>query len=253
MKRFEKKIALVTGGSRGIGAAIVRQLAQEGAAVIINYAHNAEPAQALAAEIEQAGGQAFPVEANLEDNDSTKALFRQIGKNFERLDILVNNAGFGVMRPAENLPIRHFERALSLNVRAVLQCSQEAVALMKQGGKIVNVSSIGAARVLPQYTAVGTSKAALETLTRYLGVELAAHNISVNAVQAGPVKTDALRYFHNADHMLASALDQTPVGRLTLPEDVAETVAFLCSEAAFMIRGQTLTVDGGLSLTVHIY
>ncbi len=250
---FEKKIALVTGGSRGIGAAITRKLAVEGALVIINFAHNPGPAHDLAAEIERAGGRAFPVEANLEDADSIRELFKIIEKNFEGLDIVVNNAGFGAMKQVDKLPLRHFERALDLNVRAVLHCCQEATRLMQHGGKIVNISSIGSFRVLPQYTAVGTSKAALETLTRYLAVELAARNIAVNAVSAGPVLTDALHYFANAEKMLGSALDQTPAGRLTTPEDVAGIVAFLCSETAFMVRGQTIVVDGGLSQTVHIY
>ena len=252
---FEGKIALVTGGSRGIGRAIVQELAQQGATVLINYAHDAEPAQALAAQVVAAGGHAWCYEANVADEDSVQKMFEQVGEQFERLDILVNNAGYGAMRPIKELPLRHFQRALDLNCRAVLQCSQQAARLMKKetGGSIVNISSVGGGRVLPRYAAIGVSKAALEHLTRYLAVELAPDNIVVNAISSGPVQTDALRYFYNAERALVSAFEQTPAGRLVLSEDIAQVVSFLCSPHARMIRGQTLLVDGGLSLSIHVY
>ncbi len=254
---LDQKIALVTGGSRGIGRAIVQELASQGATVLINYAHDAAPAEALVAQIQAQGGRAWAYEANVADEDSVQSLFGRIGEQFERLDILVNNAGYGAMRPVADLPLRHFQRALDLNCRAILQCSQEAARLMSQpggsGGKIINISSVGAGRVLPRYTAIGVSKAALEALTRYLAVELAPANIVVNAISSGPVQTDALHYFYNAERALVSALEQTPAGRLVVAQDVAQVVNFLCSEAAWMIRGQTLMVDGGLSLSIHVY
>ena len=254
--RFEGRLALVTGGSRGIGRAISLQLASQGAEVIVNFAHEPAPAKELVDEIMSCGGRAIAYQANLSDPDAIAELFEMIRNDYGSLDILVNNAGFGVMRPVETLALRHFDRTMDLNVRAVLDCSQRAASLMRLGGRgghIVNISSIGSIRVLPLYAAVGVSKAALETLTRYLAVELATHDIAVNAVCAGPVCTDALQYFPNATSMLDSARDQTPAGSLTTPHEVAGVVDFLCSEAANKVRGQTIVVDGGLSLTVHIY
>jgi enoyl-[acyl-carrier protein] reductase III len=254
--RYDGRLALVTGGSRGIGRAICRHLARHGAEVLINYAHEPSDAKELAGEIESWGGRAHPLQANLADPDAVAELFEVVECQFQRLDILVNNAGLGIMKPVDSLALRHFDRAMNLNVRAALDCSQRAAAFMRRNpgaGHIVNVSSIGSMRVLPQYAAVGVSKSALETLTRYLAVELAPAGISVNAVCAGPVQTDALRYFPNARRMLDSAGEQTPAGTLTTPEEVADVVGFLCSDAAAKIRGQTIVVDGGLTLTVHIY
>jgi enoyl-[acyl-carrier protein] reductase III len=254
--RYEGKLALVTGGSRGIGRAISQQLASQGAEVIVNFAREPDAAKELVTEIEHAGGRAQLFQANLVDAEAVAELFETIRTGFSSLDILVNNAGFGAMRPVDTLPLRHFDRTIDLNVRAVLDCSQRAAALMRmggRGGKIVNISSVGSIRVLPLYAAVGVSKAALETLTRYLAVELAADGISVNAVCAGPVRTDALRHFPNATNMLNSALDQTPAGSLTTAQEVASVVDFLCSDAADKVRGQTIVVDGGLTLTTHVY
>ena len=252
----EGKVALVTGGSRGIGRAIASLLARQGAQVLVNYAHEPAPAEELVREIAGDGGRAHPVQANVADPSEVEGLFTDIATRFGSVDILVNNAGFGVMKPVDSLALRHFDRAMNLNVRAVLDCSQRAATLMRRAGKgghIVNVSSIGSMRVLPQYAAVGVSKSALETLTEYLAVELGPHGIAVNAVCAGPVETEALRFFPDAARMLRSAREQTPAGSTTTPDEVADVVGFLCSSAAAKVRGQTIVVDGGLTLTVHIY
>jgi enoyl-[acyl-carrier protein] reductase III len=168
------------------------------------------------------------------------------------LDIFINNAASGVQRPLMELEESHWNWTMDINTKALLFCAQEAAKLMERngGGKIVSISSLGSIRYLKNYTAVGVSKAALEALTRYLAVELAAKNICVNAVSGGVIDTDALKSFPNRDEMLAEAAEQTPAGRMVEVEDMVNTILFLISDGASMIRGQTVIVDGGISLLV---
>ena len=163
------------------------------------------------------------------------------------LDVLVHNAATGVIRPALETDDRHWDWTLNANARALLALARAAAPRMPRGSSIVAISSLGSTRVLENYTLVGTSKAALEALVRYLAVELAPQGIRVNAVSAGVVETAALEHFPNREQMLEAGRSN-PVGRLVAPEDVAGTVAFLCSPDADMIRGQTVVVDGGWSL-----
>jgi enoyl-[acyl-carrier protein] reductase III len=161
--------------------------------------------------------------------------------------VLVHNAATGVIRPALETEDRHWDWTLGANARALLSLTRAAAPAMAPGSSIVGISSLGSTRVLANYVLVGTSKAALEAVVRYLAVELAPRGIRVNAVSAGVVETEALAYFPNRDEMLASGR-RTPAGRLVEPDDVAGAVAFLCSPEAEMVRGHTLIVDGGYSL-----
>jgi enoyl-[acyl-carrier protein] reductase III len=163
------------------------------------------------------------------------------------LDVLVHNAATGVIRPALETEDKHWDWTLNANARAFLALARAAAPEMPRGSSIIGISSLGSTRVLENYTLVGTSKAALEALVRYLAVELAPRGIRVNAVSAGVVETGALEHFPNRERMLEVGA-QNPVGRLVTPDDVAGAVAFLCSKEAEMIRGQTLVVDGGWSL-----
>jgi enoyl-[acyl-carrier protein] reductase III len=165
------------------------------------------------------------------------------------LDALVHNAATGVIRPALETEDKHWDWTMNANARAFLQLARVAAPQMKPGASIVAISSLGAQRVLENYILVGTSKAALESLVRYLAVELAPRGIRVNAVSGGVVDTGALEHFPNRDEMLAAG-SANPVGRLVEPGDIAGAVAFLCSPDAKMVCGQTLVVDGGFSLTV---
>jgi enoyl-[acyl-carrier protein] reductase III len=164
------------------------------------------------------------------------------------LDALVHNAATGVIRPALETEPKHWEWTMTANARALLDLARAAVPQMPRGASIVAVSSLGSTRVLENYTLVGTSKAALESLVRYLAVELAPAGIRVNAVSAGVVETGALEHFPNREEMLEHGLTRTPAGRLVEPEDIAGAVEFLCSPAAEMVRGHTLVIDGGFSL-----
>ncbi len=243
------KVALITGGSRGIGRAITLKLAAEDADVIINYFRKRGEAEATAGEARSKGVSAHTIRANLGEPEKIDHMFNEIGSKFGKLDILVNNAASGVARTALELDVRGWDWTLDVNAKAFLLCAQRAVPLMKNGGRMVSISSLGSRLAWPIYTAVGVSKAALEALTRYLAIELAPRNICVNGISPGAVETDALRVYATEEKLEELSRQTTPAGRMVQPEDVANLVAFLCSEEAFMIRGQIITVDGGLSLT----
>lgn len=257
MSQFTDKIVLVTGSSRGIGREIALRFAQEGAHVIINFFRNRQPAEDTAVEIRQYGRQALVVKANVGDLDHLAHLYSEIETHFGGLDILIHNAASGYNRPAMEQKLRGWEWTLNINARSLLFGAQHALPLMKKrgGGAIVAISSMGSTRVLEEYSVVGTSKAALEALVRYLGVELASENVVVNAVSPGVVRTDALQHFdtfrEGSDTLINHVIDNTPTARLCTPADVANVVCFLCSPAAQMICGQTIIVDGGHSLLMR--
>jgi enoyl-[acyl-carrier protein] reductase III len=244
------KLALVTGGGRGIGRAIVLELATRGADVLVNYVRHPDAAEETAAAARALGVTADAVRGNVADEQKVKDLFGVVDERFGYLDILVNNSASGVNRPATDLTAHHWDWTLNVNARGAWLCAVAALPLMQKrgGGAIVSVSSLGARRVMPDYFLVGVSKAALEAVTRYLAVELAPHNVTVNAVSGGLVQTDALKSFAWGPEVIARNARRTPAGRMVEPADLAQVVAFLCTPAAHMIRGQTLIVDGGLSL-----
>jgi enoyl-[acyl-carrier protein] reductase III len=234
----------VTGGSRGIGRAIALRFARDGAKqVAIGYLRNDTAAEQTAEELRALGAEPTLVRGNVTSQrvlDEVAAL--------GPLDVLVHNAATGVIRPALETEDKHWDWTLNANARALLQLARVAAPSMPDGSSIVALSSLGAQRVLENYVLVGTSKAALESLVRYLGVELAPR-IRVNAVSGGVVETAALEHFPNREEMLRAGA-ANPVGRLVTPDDIAGAVAFLCSKDADMIRGQTIIVDGGFSLLV---
>ncbi|WP_202080978.1 enoyl-[acyl-carrier-protein] reductase FabL [Caldalkalibacillus salinus] len=248
--KLTKKVALVTGGSRGIGKTIALALADRGYNIIINYLRNKKAAEETQQELAAKGVETLVVKCNVGDVSKIKQMFKAIDDRFGRLDILVNNAASGVLRPVMELEENHWDWTMNINAKSLLFAAQEAAKLMEKngGGRIVSLSSIGSIRVLENYTTVGVSKAALEALTRYLSVELASRNIVVNAVSGGAVDTDALKHFPNREDILAEAQEKTPAGRMVEPDDLAKAAIFLLSDDAHMIRGQTLIVDGGMSL-----
>ncbi len=253
---FAGKIAVITGSGRGIGRAIAMHFANLGADVVINFFRNRAPAEAACQEIQAMGRQALLVKANVGTDEGLDHLFEMVTQQYTGLDFFISNAASGYNRPALEQKPRGWDWTLNINARALLFGAQRAVPLMapRGGGAIVSISSPGSQRVIPDYVAVGASKAALEAITRYLAVELAPLNIVVNAVSPGVVETEALQYFdsvRNEENIIGRAIRQTPAGRLVTPEDVAQVTAFLCSPAASMIRGQTIVVDGGYTLPVQ--
>ena len=241
---LEGRPVLVTGGTRGIGKAIALRLAAEGASrVALGYLRNDSAAEAAAEEVRDAGAEPVLVRGNVA-SDKVIAKFAAHGP----YGAVVHNAATGVIRPALETEDKHWDWTLGTNARALLSLARACAAEMKPGSSIVAISSLGSQRVLENYVLVGTSKAALESVVRYLAVELGPRGIRVNAVSAGVVETEALEHFPNREEMLHAGRTRTPAGRLVEPDDVAGAVAYLCSTDAEMVRGHTLVVDGGFSL-----
>ncbi len=249
---YEGKTALITGSGRGIGRAIALHFASLGADIVVNYFRNREPAEQTAREISGLGVRVEIVKANVGDIADIDHLVSETERAFGGLDFLISNAGSGYNRPIMEQRPKGWDWTLDINARAYLFLAQKSVPLMENrgGGWIVSISSPGSFRVLPEYAVVGASKAAIEALTRYMAVEFASRNISVNAVSPGIVATEALQHFNTMqdEDLLGEIAEQTPAGRIVAPEDVAGIVAFLCSPAASMIRGQTILADGGFTL-----
>lgn len=250
---FKDKVVLVTGGSRGIGKAIALHFAAQGANIVISYLRRMSEANKTIDQIENLGRKAIAVKGNLAEPEAIQRLFSEIEQKFGYLDIFIHNAASGYNRPVLEQRVKGWDWTMNINARSLLIAVQYAVPLMKKRGRgaIISISSPGAQRVLPDYSVVGASKAAIETLTRYLAVELASENIVVNAVSPGIVLTDALKHFSETrenDRIIEQIREATPAGRLVTPRDVAEVVAFLCSPQAEMIRGQIITIDGGFTL-----
>jgi enoyl-[acyl-carrier protein] reductase III len=242
--RFDGRAVFVTGGSRGIGRAIALRFAELGAArVAIGYLRNDRAADETAEAVRARGAEVTLVRGNVA---GTRILgeVQALGP----LDVLVHNAATGVIRPALEVEEKHWNWTMGANAWALLALARAAVPAMPPGSSIVALSSLGSTHVLDNYILVGTSKAALESLVRYLAVELAPRGIRVNAVSASVIETDALKHFPNREQMLAAAHGRTPAGRMVEARDVAGAVMFLCSPEAEMVRGHTLVVDGGFSL-----
>jgi enoyl-[acyl-carrier protein] reductase III len=237
---------LVTGGSRGIGREVALRFARDGAQrIALGYLRSDAAAEGTAEELRDLGAEPVLVRGNV----ASSRVAEQVAA-LGPLDAVVHCAATGVIRPALETTDKHFDWTLAANARAFLSLTRAAAPQMPAGSSIVGVSSLGSTRVLENYVLVGTSKAALEALVRYLAVELAPRGIRVNAVSGGVVDTEALDHFPNREQMLSLSRERTPAGRLVEPAELADAVAFLCSPQAEMIRGQTLVVDGGFSLLV---
>lgn len=237
MKKLENKVALVTGASKGIGAAVARHLAAEGATVVINYASSREGAEKVVKEIEAAGGRAVAIQANLAVPAEATRLFTEARAAFGPLDILVNNAGVYEFAPLEAITPEHFHRQFDLNVLGLLMSSQEAVKSFRpEGGNIINVSSIVSTATLPNTAVYSATKAAVDAITRILAKELAERNIRVNSVNPGVIDTEGAQFLVHGD-----APPSSSVGK---PDDVARAVLFLATADSGWINGETIKLTG---------
>lgn len=240
-----KKVALVTGASRGIGRAIALNLAKDGADVILNYRRSKTECESVLQEIASFGGSGIAIRADVGNEHKTEAMFDVINETYGKLDILIANASFGIPGNILDATNKYWDVTFNATARSILHCAINASQLMQSGGNIVTVTSYGGQRVLPGYGVVGPAKAAVEGLTRSLAVELAPKNIVVNGVMPGITDTKSLRAIENVESVIDRVTKNTPAGRLVSPDDVANVVNFLCTPAAAMIIGQFIVIDGG--------
>ena len=247
---YAGQVALITGASRGIGQALALSLARGGAAIVINYKKNADLAEKTRAEVEQAGGHAITVAADVEQPEEIDKLFEAAAAEYGRLDFFVCNAAASSFKPIMELKQHHLDRSFAMNVRAFVLGAQRAVPLMDRGGRIVVLSSYGSIRAYPTYANLGAGKAAVEAWVRYMAAEFAPRGINVNGVNGGIIESDSSDYFYNVPGMapMDTVLSKIPKRRKGTVQEVADAVEFLLSGASAYITGQTLVVDGGLSV-----
>jgi 3-oxoacyl-[acyl-carrier protein] reductase len=240
------KVALVTGASRGIGAAIARRLAREGAAVAITYHSSPGHAEKVVADIASEGGRAVAIEADASDEQAVRAAVNRAAEEFGRLDILVNNAGGGPFGPFEQLTVEEFDQSVAVNVRSVFVASQEALRHLGDGGRIISIGSVFAERMpIPHGTTYSLTKAAIGGFTRALARELGPRAITVNNVQPGPIATDS----NPPDGELAEVMTAlTPAGRYAAPEELTGLIVYLAGPESAFVTGATLNIDGGYTV-----
>ncbi len=249
-QKLAGKVAVVTGASKGIGAAIAQHLAAEGAAVVVNYASSQEGAERVVAYITRQGGKAVAVQANVAKEADIQRLFAETKKSFGKLDILVNNAGIYEFAPLENVTAQHFHKLFDLNVLGLLLTSKEAVKHMgPDGGSIVNISSVVSTYAPANTSVYSATKGAVDTITRALAKELAPRKIRVNAINPGMVETEGttssgVTTGESAFRKQVEA--QTPLGRIGQPDDIAPAAVFLASSDSSWMTGETLYIGGGL-------
>lgn len=248
------KVALVTGASRGIGRACAESLAACGATVVVNFLNSPDGAKAVVNSIQNCGGRAIAVRANVSERDDVQAMMDLIGEHFGQLDIIVSNAAAGGFRPLTEVTPASFDSVLRVNTAPVLWLTQAALPLLqasKEISRVIAISSHGSIRGIANYGLIGTSKAALESMVRHLAFELGRSGINFNAVMPGIVATDAIRTLPGSTEMLQAVKDQILVqDRMLQPADVAGTVLFLASPLSDLIQGQVIIVDGGISVRV---
>jgi 3-oxoacyl-[acyl-carrier protein] reductase len=250
MSKLEGKVAVVTGASKGIGAAIAKQLAADGASVVVNYSTSREGADKVVSEISKAGGKAIAVGGSVSKESDVQALFDSTKKAFGKVDILVNNAGVYAFAPIEQITAEEYKRIYDTNVLGVFLATKAAVPLFPaEGGSIVNISSVVSTLAPPGASIYSSTKGALDTITKSLAKELGPRKIRVNAINPGLVNTEGTQSAGMAgSDFEKEAIARTPLGRVGQPEDIAMPVAFLASEDARWITGETIFVSGGSAI-----
>ena len=245
MEQNDAKVALVTGASRGIGMAIAERLARDGFKLIVNYPENATPAEALVRKLEEAGGHAIAVKADISDSSAVRQMFEAAEAAFGGVDVLVNNAGIMALASIAETDDASFDRHIAVNLKGTFNTLREAAKRLHGGGRIVNFSSSVVNRLVPTYGVYIATKAAVEGLTSVLAKELRGRSITVNAVSPGPTATD-LFLKGKPQEVVDRMAKMAPLERLGQPSDIADVVSFLAGPDAAWVNGQVLRVNGGL-------
>lgn len=245
MSKLEGKVAVVTGASKGIGAAIAKALGAKGASVVVNYASSKEGADKVVSEIKAGGGKAVTVKGDVSKREEAKAIIDAAIENFGRLDILVNNSGVYEMKSIEEITEEHYRRIFDINVLGVLLVTQAAVKHLKEGGSVINIGSLVSRMAPPNYSVYAGTKGALDVITGVLSRELGERKIRVNSVNPGIVHTEGTNDFIGSD-FANSIVAQTPLGRVGQPDDIARAVVFLASDDAGWVTGELINAGGGL-------
>ncbi len=247
-KKLAGKVAVVTGASKGIGAAIAKHLADEGASVVVNYASSKEGAERVVGEITGKGGKAIAVQANVARQADIKRLFAEAQKAFGRLDILVNNAGIYEFAPLEAITEEHFHKQFNLNVLGLILASQEGVKHFgPEGGSIINISSVASTSAFPNTSVYSATKAAVDAVTKSLAKELGPRKIRVNSINPGMVETEGVHAAGIAESDMRKQTEAaTPLGRIGQPQDIAPAAVYLASSDSAWVTGETLYITGGL-------
>lgn len=241
-----RKVAIVTGASRGIGAEIAKRLSADGFAVVVNYANSTHEADLLVAELVAAGGRAIAVKANVADTNEVRSMFDVTEQKLGKVDVLVNNAGIMKTMPIADTSDELFEQTFAINTRGTFNTLREASARMNDGGRIINFSSSALALNIPGYAIYNATKAAVESFTHVFAKELRGRDITVNAVAPGPVATE-LFLNGKTEEQIKNFANMPPLQRLGQPEDIANVVSFLAGPESGWVNGQILRANGGLA------
>lgn len=245
-QKLSGKVAVVTGASKGIGASIALHLADEGAAVVVNYSSDKEGAQKVVTEITKQGGKAIAIHANMTNQKDIEKLFTEASKEFGKIDILVNNAGIYEFVPIEEVTVEHYHKIFDINVLGLLLATKEALKYFNQSGSIVNISSIVSLSPVAGGGVYSASKAAVDSITKTMAIELAPRKIRVNAINPGMIQTEGTKTGGILESEFRKQVEsQTPLGRIGLPSDITPAVIYLASDDSSWITGQTLFITGG--------
>lgn len=246
-KKLIGKVSIVTGASKGIGASIAKELAEEGASVVVNYSKSREEAENVVQSIKRKGGNAIAIQADMTHQKEIDHLFSETEKVFGKLDILINNAGLYEFAPLEKITVENFHKHFDLNVLGLLLACQTAIKHFNQnGGSIVNISSLASKSWAPYATVYSATKAAVDSITKSLGCELGSKNIRVNAINPGIIETEGTHSSGIIDSELCQKVEaRTPLGRIGIPQDITKAAVFFASDDSAWITGETLVIAGG--------
>ncbi len=247
---MQDKTVIITGGSRGMGQRLALKLGAQGANIVVNYRRDEDAARQTVKDVEAAGGTALAVQADVSDTEAVEALAASAAERFGSIDVVVANAAASAFKPLMDIRGHHIDKTMGITVKGFLDLVRSSLPYMPQGGRVLAVSGWDSFRALPGHGLLGTAKAGMETIVKYLAIELAGNGVSAVGVCPGPIDTDSFRFYAGAawDDYAKQWLAQTPSGAYPTPDEVADVMAYLCSPQSAAINGQTIVVDGGLSL-----